>query len=441
MKTAPTAPQAAPPPPTPPEADATASHPVRLSRAGRVGRGDETRPVRATGAASRLGSRHGPRGAGAWPKPAASAPNPGSADTVAVELSRQGVNLKLSFPFLTATAGAVFQRADTLWIVFDAKASIDISALDGEATRTIRAAEFTHTPDAAIVRIRLDRPRLSERHDRRIGLDRDDRRRRARSAARARTHPQRGGSQPLDRDHRVRTAAAAAPHRRPGGRRPALRRHRRAADPRLPQSPGLRRIPCAGVGPGRGDRAACGRPRGRAHPGQGGDRPAERPCSVELAAERAARQRLAADDVRFPALGLRPRRDLWRTADESDRRRRRCAGRQEDDAAARSRPLLPRPRHVSGGEGRPRRGLGRPAPGQRGRVRDGAARDRRTDDEPARRRAARPRQSRRRRSARRAAVAGARLCAAGQMGAGARRTSRAWRPRSPRCRSSCSASR
>ena len=44
--------------------------------------------------------------------------------------------------------------------MFDAKASIDISALDGEATRTIRAAEFTHTPDAAIVRIRLDRPRL-----------------------------------------------------------------------------------------------------------------------------------------------------------------------------------------------------------------------------------------------------------------------------------------
>ena len=52
--------------------------------------------------------------------------------------------------------------------------------------------------------------------------------------------------------------------------------------------------------------------------------------------------------------------------------------------------------------------------------RAGAARGRRSDDEPARRRAQRPRHPRRRRSARRAAVAGARLCAAGPMGQGAR---------------------
>src|SRR5208283_2059331 len=59
-------------------------------------------------------------------------------DTVAVEMSHYGANLKLSFPFGTPTAAAVFHRADTLWIVFDTKSAIDLTALDGEASRTIR---------------------------------------------------------------------------------------------------------------------------------------------------------------------------------------------------------------------------------------------------------------------------------------------------------------
>jgi tetratricopeptide (TPR) repeat protein len=80
---------------------------------------------------------------------------------VAVELNRQGANLTLSFPFSAPTAAAVFARADSLWIVFDAKAALDLSALDGEASRTIRGAEFTRAPDADIVRVRLDRPHLS----------------------------------------------------------------------------------------------------------------------------------------------------------------------------------------------------------------------------------------------------------------------------------------
>jgi len=80
---------------------------------------------------------------------------------VAAELTRQGANLKLSFGFTTVTAAAVFNRADTLWIVFDSNADIDLSALDSEPSRTIRGAEFTHAPDADIVRIKLDRPHLA----------------------------------------------------------------------------------------------------------------------------------------------------------------------------------------------------------------------------------------------------------------------------------------
>ena len=149
LKTAPPAPQAPPPQGAPPQ-------PAPSAPAAEMKSAPSAPPAQPAAAAADTA----PAAPAPETKPAASAPNTSSADTVAVELSRQGVNLKLSFPFLTATPGAVFQRADTLWIVFDAKAAIDLSALDGEATRTIRAAEFTHTPDAAIVRIRLDRPRL-----------------------------------------------------------------------------------------------------------------------------------------------------------------------------------------------------------------------------------------------------------------------------------------
>jgi predicted negative regulator of RcsB-dependent stress response len=82
-------------------------------------------------------------------------------DTVNVELSRQGATLKLLFPFLTPTAAAIFHRADMLWIVLDSKSAIDLSALDGEASRTIRGAEFVREGDAGVVRIRLDHPHLS----------------------------------------------------------------------------------------------------------------------------------------------------------------------------------------------------------------------------------------------------------------------------------------
>ena len=67
----------------------------------------------------------------------------------------------MSFAFPAPVAAAVFHRADTLWIVFDAKADIDLSALDGEPSRTIRGYDFTHTADADVVRLKLDRPHLA----------------------------------------------------------------------------------------------------------------------------------------------------------------------------------------------------------------------------------------------------------------------------------------
>jgi hypothetical protein len=55
-----------------------------------------------------------------------------TADEVPVELSRQGASLKLSFPFRTPAAAAVFHRADTLWIAFDSTVPIDVSAPEGK---------------------------------------------------------------------------------------------------------------------------------------------------------------------------------------------------------------------------------------------------------------------------------------------------------------------
>ena len=104
------------------------------------------------------------------PPAPASAPNlaaaPPPARTVApgaigVELGRDGANLKLSFPFKTAVPVAVFHRADTLWLVFDATANLDLAALDNEPTRTIRGYAFSHSDDADVVRLRLDRPHLA----------------------------------------------------------------------------------------------------------------------------------------------------------------------------------------------------------------------------------------------------------------------------------------
>jgi tetratricopeptide (TPR) repeat protein len=101
-------------------------------------------------------------------KPAAAAVTPkppplnaGAGDKIPVDLAREGQNLKLSFDFMTPTAASVFMRADTLWLVFDSKADIDLSALKDEASRTIRSAELTRAPDADVVRIKLDRPHLS----------------------------------------------------------------------------------------------------------------------------------------------------------------------------------------------------------------------------------------------------------------------------------------
>ena len=76
------------------------------------------------------------------------------------KLHRQGDALRLVFPFAAPVPAAAFRRADTLWLVFDTDAAIDLGVIDNEVSRTIRNAPPRVPARAQIVRIKLERPRL-----------------------------------------------------------------------------------------------------------------------------------------------------------------------------------------------------------------------------------------------------------------------------------------
>ena len=60
------------------------------------------------------------------------------------------------------TPAAAFQRADTLWLVFDTPAQIDLAALQADKDNGVREVLFDRADDgAAIVSIKLARPRMA----------------------------------------------------------------------------------------------------------------------------------------------------------------------------------------------------------------------------------------------------------------------------------------
>jgi predicted negative regulator of RcsB-dependent stress response len=115
--------------------------------------------------------------ASAAPSPAAAVRAPAQAATartpapdpnapVVAALSQSGDALKIEFPFAVPTPSAVFRRADTVWLVFDSAAVINVAALAADTTRGITKAVFERAPDgAAIVRLTLNRPRLISLQD------------------------------------------------------------------------------------------------------------------------------------------------------------------------------------------------------------------------------------------------------------------------------------
>ena len=81
---------------------------------------------------------------------------------VVARTQQSGDRLRLELPFAAPTPAAVFHRADTLWLVFDSAAQIDLTALQADNDNGVREVLFERGDDgAAIVRIKLVRPRMA----------------------------------------------------------------------------------------------------------------------------------------------------------------------------------------------------------------------------------------------------------------------------------------
>ncbi|MEH6951070.1 tetratricopeptide repeat protein [Nitrobacter sp. NHB1] len=97
-------------------------------------------------------------------KPAAS-PVPSAAgvanDAVTLNAVRRSDGLRLTFGFSQPTPAALFRRADTVWLVFDSKKPIDISAIRKEGGSLITDVDRRPVDNGQAIRIRLTRPQLA----------------------------------------------------------------------------------------------------------------------------------------------------------------------------------------------------------------------------------------------------------------------------------------
>ncbi|ETR75829.1 hypothetical protein X566_24530 [Afipia sp. P52-10] len=81
-------------------------------------------------------------------------------DTTAVTVKRDSEGLRLTVPFATPTAAAMFVRADALWMVFDSEPPLDISQITRDGGPIVRDALQVPLPGGQAIRIRLNRPQL-----------------------------------------------------------------------------------------------------------------------------------------------------------------------------------------------------------------------------------------------------------------------------------------
>jgi len=80
---------------------------------------------------------------------------------VIVEVRRQGDAVRMTFPFVVATPAAVFRRADTITLVFDSQAPIDINRIAAQSGGSIRAASITRSRQGQVIQLKLERPKLA----------------------------------------------------------------------------------------------------------------------------------------------------------------------------------------------------------------------------------------------------------------------------------------
>lgn len=94
------------------------------------------------------------------PAPTAPAARPAQGP-VAVQARRAGDTIRILLPFSKETPGAVFQRGDTLWLVFDTGEAIDLAGLQGDAAGVFTSVDATRSRDGTAIRIGLERQSLA----------------------------------------------------------------------------------------------------------------------------------------------------------------------------------------------------------------------------------------------------------------------------------------
>lgn len=77
-----------------------------------------------------------------------------------VEVRDEANSVRMLFPFLSTTPAAVFVRNGVLWLVFDTDTKVDIDPIRDDQSGIIRSVSVSHN-DGLVLRLRLDRPRLS----------------------------------------------------------------------------------------------------------------------------------------------------------------------------------------------------------------------------------------------------------------------------------------
>lgn len=95
------------------------------------------------------------------PAPARQAVEAAQVRPVSLQARRAGDTVRILVPFSRETAGAVFQRGDTLWLVFDAADPIDLSGLQTGASGLFASVDATRSRDGTAIRIGLDRQSLA----------------------------------------------------------------------------------------------------------------------------------------------------------------------------------------------------------------------------------------------------------------------------------------
>lgn len=93
------------------------------------------------------------------PPPDVPAVNPAPGVVVDARLSSD--DFRLTFPFKSPTAAAVFRRSDSIWLVFDTDQPIDTSAIRREGAWIVADATPVDLPKGRALRIRLNRPQLA----------------------------------------------------------------------------------------------------------------------------------------------------------------------------------------------------------------------------------------------------------------------------------------